>query len=71
MKLMTNRTRLRIDLALAEADKDPTSRSAPGRRQLLAPPATPTVMADRSRPTLVAPERQQSVRLGSSATLDA
>ena len=54
MKLMTNRIRLRIDLALAEADKGPTSRSAPGRRQLLAPPeADPSF--ERSRPTLLPP----------------
>ena len=67
MRLMTNRTRLRIDLALAEADDPPSPTAAPARRQLLAPPA-PDSGSDRARPTLLAPGREQSARLASPGT---
>jgi hypothetical protein len=66
MSRMTNRTRLRIDLALADADR--FSSSAPGRRQLLAPPA-PVVGTDRLRPTLLAPLSGSSARSGSPEPL--
>jgi len=70
VKLMTNRIRLRIDLALAEVDEVPSTSSAPGRRQLLAPPP-PTMGSDRTRPPLLAPGPDQSTVLGLPATLDA
>ena len=70
MRLMTNRIRLRIDLALADVDEVPPSPRDPGRRQLLAPPP-PTMGSDRARPPLLAPGPDQSVVLGPPATLDA
>jgi hypothetical protein len=70
VKLMTNRIRLRIDLALAEVDEVPSTAGAPGRRQLLAPPP-PALGSDRTRPPLLAPGVEQSVVLGSRASLDA
>jgi len=69
VKLMTNRIRLRIDLALAEVDEVASTASAPGRRQLLAPP--PALGSDRTRPPLLAPGAEQSVVFGSRASLDA
>ncbi|HEX7442609.1 MAG TPA: hypothetical protein VF320_01910, partial [Acidimicrobiales bacterium] len=70
VKLMTNRIRLRIDLALAEVDEVPSTPGAQGRRQLLAPPP-PTLGSDRARPPLLAPGPDQSVVLGPPAALDA
>jgi hypothetical protein len=64
---LTNRIRLRIDLALAHLDESPSIEPGPTRRQLLAPPIQPRT-ADRSRPTLLAPERDLSARFGSSET---
>ena len=67
MLRITNRTRLRIDLALADVDS--LAARAPGRRQLLAPAAA-AVGTDRRRPTLVAPASSLSARFGSPEPLD-
>jgi hypothetical protein len=64
---LTNRIRLRIDLALAHLDESPSVEPGPTRRQLLAPPTEPRA-SDRPRPTLLAPEREISARFGSSDT---
>ena len=64
---LTNRIRLRIDLALAHLDEAPSLEPGPTRRQLLAPPTQPRTTA-RSRPTLLAPERDLSPRFGSPET---
>lgn len=61
MRLRNHRIRMRIDRALAELDVPPSLDATP-RRQLLAPPA-PAPASDRSRPTLLAPVRELSVRL--------
>jgi hypothetical protein len=67
MRTMTNRIRLRINLTLAQVDDPPSAESSPSRRQLLAPPtqARPSV---RARPTLLAPGRDLTTRISSSAT---
>jgi hypothetical protein len=61
MRLMTDKVRLRIDLALAgsEESASPGSRA---RRQLLAPPDSDHG-SERTRPTLVPPAREPSTRL--------
>jgi len=64
---LTNRMRLRIYLALAHLDESPSVEPGPTRRQLLAPPPGPRG-PDRSRPTLLAPERDLSARVASLET---
>ncbi|HEY4928821.1 MAG TPA: hypothetical protein VIH95_06680 [Acidimicrobiales bacterium] len=67
MHTMTNRIRLRIDLALAQVDEPPSAEGTPRRRQLLAPP-TQARPSDRARPTLLAPGRDLTACISSSAT---
>ena len=65
MRLVTDKVRLQIDLALAVVEENPTP-AVLARRQLLVPVAPGT---ERSRPTLVAPERERSTRLDFRAPL--
>ena len=65
MRLMTNKVRLRIDLALAQVEEPPSAEATPTRRQPLALPSR-AWSSDRGRPTLLAPERDRLTRSGSS-----
>ena len=69
MQATTNRTRLRIDLALAEVDGDGAEAAVPApvrRRPLAAPPVE--ARAGRVRPTLDAPDRVRQARTPSRGT---
>ena len=63
MQSTMNRTRLRIDLALAEVDEDGQTAEEPApvrRRPLAAPPVE--ARAGRVRPTLDPPDRARPAR---------
>ena len=69
MQATMNRTRLRIDLALAEVDGEGQATGAPApvrRRPLAAPPVE--ARAGRVRPTLDAPDRARPARTSASGT---
>jgi len=69
MQATMSRTRLRIDLALAEVDGEAETADGPApvrRRPLAAPPVE--ARSGRVRPTLAAPDRARPARTSSSGT---
>jgi hypothetical protein len=69
MQATMSRTRLRIDLALAEVDGEAETAYVPApvrRRPLAAPPVE--ARAGRVRPTLAAPDRARPARTSAPGT---